>query len=209
MTDELITGLAKHPKLLVIARDSDFMYRDRTIDIREVAARLDVQYILHGSVRRQNEQVRINAQLVDTGSNMLVWAESYEGTMTRLLELQDRITGKIVQALTEKMGISDSAEAHREIRTAEAYDNFLQGRKHFYLYHNREENGKAREFFQASMKYDPQFATAYAMHAWTHVYDAMNGWSDDHDQSLFRGRDLATKAISLTCCLVGQGLSYR
>jgi len=111
--------------------------------------------------------------------------------MTRIFELQDRITGKIVLALTEKM----------------------VGKKHFYLYHNKEENQKARESFQTSIKYDPDFAMAYAMLAWTHVFDAMNDWSDNHDQSLLRARELATKAISLDKELPVaywvKGLSYR
>jgi TolB-like protein/DNA-binding winged helix-turn-helix (wHTH) protein/Flp pilus assembly protein TadD len=213
MTDELITGLAKHPDLLVIARDSAFMYKDKATDIRVIAAQLNVQYILHGSVRRENEKVRINAQLVDTSNNMLLWAESYDGTKTRIFELQDSITGKIVLALTEKIGNTGTKGEYREISNAQAYDSFLLGKKHFYLYHNKEENRKAREFFQASVKYDPDFAMAYAMLAWTHVFDAINSWSDNHDQSLLRARELATKAISLEKELPVaywvKGLSYR
>ena len=213
MTDELITGLAKHPELLVIARDSAFMYKDRAMDIREIAVKLNVQYILHGSVRRENEQVRINAQLVDTKSNSLLWAESYDGNMTRIFELQDRITEKIVLALTEKIGSGVHKAEYRETSNAQAYDSFLVGKKHFYLYHNKEENQKARELFKTSIKYDPSFAMAYAMLAWTHVFDAMNDWSGNHDQSLLRARELATKAISLEKELPVaywvKGLSYR
>lgn len=213
MTDELITGLAKHPDLLVIARDSVFMYKDKEIDVPEVARQLNVQYILHGSVRRENEHVRINAQLVDTKSNTLLWAESYDGTMARIFELQDRITGKIVLALTEKIGSPASKGSGRLIRNAQAFDNFLLGKKHFYLYHNKEENQKAREFFKTSIKYDPEFSMAYAMLAWTHVFDAMNSWSDDHHQSLLRALELATQAISLDKELPVaywvRGLSYR
>jgi adenylate cyclase len=213
MTDELITGLAKHPDLLVIARDSSFMYKDKTMDMREIAAQLNVQYILHGSVRRENEQVRINAQLVDTQSNSLMWAESYDGTMTRIFELQDRITEKIVLALTERIGRTENKGEYREISNVLAYDSFLVGKKHFYLYHNKEENQKARELFKTSIKYDPNFAMAYAMLAWTHVFDAMNDWSDNHDQSLLQARKLATKAISiekeLPVAYWVKGLSYR
>lgn len=213
MTDELITGLAKHPDLLVIARDSAFMYKDKAVDVREIAKKLNVQYILHGSVRRDNDQVRINAQLVDTDSNTLLWAESYDGTMTRIFELQDKITEKIVFALTEKIAGTGREREYRKTGNALAYDSFLLGKEHFYLYHNREENRKAREFFEASVKHDPDFAMAYAMLAWTHVFDAMNGWSENHDQSLLRGRELATQALSLERELPVaywvRGLSYR
>ena len=213
MTDELITSLAKYPDLLVIARDSAFMHKNREIDIAAVAEELKVRFILHGSVRRDNEQVRINAQLVDTLDNTLRWAESYDGTLTRIFELQDRITGQIVLALREQIGDPVIRPRNRLISNAEAFDNFLLGKKHFYLYYNKEENQKAREFFKTSIKYDPEFAMAYAMLAWTHIFDAMNSWSEDHAQSLLRARELATRALALEeelpVAYFVRGLSYR
>jgi TolB-like protein/DNA-binding winged helix-turn-helix (wHTH) protein/Tfp pilus assembly protein PilF len=213
MTDDLITGLAKHPDLLVIARDSAFMYKDKIIDLREVAAKLNVQYVLHGSVRRNKELVRINAQLVDASTNTLIWADSYDGTMTRIFELQDKISGEIVLALTEKIGTTGNKGIYREINNPQAYDSFLMGRHHFYLYASRDENLKAREYFEAAVKYDPDYALAYAMLGWTYTYEASNGWSDDRIGSFKTGLEMAQKAKildkSLPVAYFVSGFAYR
>jgi len=212
MTDELITGLAKHPDLLVIARDSSFMYRDSVADPGTIAGQLNVRYLLQGSVRRDGNQVRINAQLLDSRKGSLVWAESYDGTLDDIFALQDRITGQIVTSLTARITGSGTNTA-RSTGNIEAYDNFLLGRKHFYLYHNREENRKAREFFTTSIRFDERFAMAWAMLAWTHVFDAMNGWSDDRVKSLQLALEQATHALDLEQALPVaywvRGLSYR
>jgi adenylate cyclase len=213
MTDELITGLARHPELLVIARDSSFMYRDSTVAPGEIASRLSVRCLLQGSVQRAGERLRINAQLLDSDSGSLVWAESYDGSLVDVFKLQDRITGQIVGALSAHIGASPDAEERATTGSMEAYDNFLLGRKHFYLYHNREENRKAREFFLTAVRFDDKFAMAWAMLAWTHVFDAMNGWSDDHRHSLQQALELATHALELEQALPVaywvRGLSWR
>jgi adenylate cyclase len=213
MTDELITGLARHPELLVIARDSAFMYRDSKMDTATIAQQLNVRYLLTGSVYRSGQQVRINAQLADSRNGSLLWADSYDGSLENIFELQDRITGRIVAELAAKIVTVHDGTRLRQTGSTEAYDSFLMGRKHFYLYYNREENQKARGLFEASIHYDPEFAMAYAMLAWTHVFDVMNGWSDDRQASLQRALELATRSLSLDKQLplayFVRGLAYR
>ena len=213
MTDELITGLAKHRGLLVIARDSSFIYRDSNIDPAEIARRLRVRYLLQGSVRRADDQLRINAQLLDSEQGSLVWAESYDGTLEDVFALQDRITRQIVASLSLQIAAPATATSSSGTGNMEAYDNFLIGRKHFYLYNNREENLKAREFFATAIRYDENFADAWAMLAWTNVFDAMNGWSSDHAHSLQLALEQATHALQLDSRLPlaywVRGLSWR
>jgi len=213
MTDELITGLARHPELLVIARDSTFLYRGKALDTAAIAQQLNVRYLLTGSVYRDGQQVRIHAQLADSRNGSLLWAESYDGSLEHIFELQGRITGRIVAALTAKIETGHDTAMPRQTGSTEAYDSYLMGKKHFYLYLNREENRKARELFEASIHYDPEFASAYAMLAWTHVFDVMNGWSDDRQASLQRALELATRALSLEPQLPVaywvRGLAYR
>ena len=213
MTDELTTGLAKHPELLVIARDSAFMYRDREMDPAAIAQKLDVRYLLTGSVYRDGQQVRINAQLVDSHTGSLLWADSYDGSLVNIFELQDRITGRIVTELTAKIVTGSDSARIRQTGSPEAYDSYLMGREHFYLFHNREENHQARALFETSIRYDPTFAMAHAMLAWTHVFDVMNGWSDDRQASLEMAIELATQALVLDAKLplayFVRGLAYR
>jgi adenylate cyclase len=214
ITDDLITGLAKNPALLVIARDSTFLYKGQQLDVYQVADRLNVRYILRGSVRWIGEQVRINVQLVDTTSGAHLWAERYDDAISHVFELQDLITQNILSALA----VRTSAGARQDLgrphtNNPQAYDSFLVGRQHFFLYLNKDKNQGARGYFQKTIEFDPDFAMAYAMLAWTHVFDVMNGWSDARDRSLLRAEELAVKAISLQQALpvayFVKGLVYR
>lgn len=214
VTDDLITGLAKIPDLLVIARDSTFFYKGQPLDVREVADKLNVRFLLRGSVRRVGQQVRINAQLIDAETGSHLWAEHYDGKMNNIFELQEEISRKIVSALATRVSIGERQDLGQPLtNNSQAYDFFLYGRQRFYLYLNKNENSKAREFFEKAIDSDPDFAMAYAMLGWTHVFDSMNGWSDDRVRSLHRGHDLATKAISLEKALpvayFVTGLTYR
>ena len=214
MTDDLITALAKNSDLLVIARDSTFVYKGQPIDVREVAEKLSVRHILHGSVRRVGDQVRINVQLVDADTGSHLWAERYDGDLNHIFELQDEITQKIVSALVVRI-VSGAGQDLGPPHTSnpQAYDNFLIGRQRFYRYLNKDENQKAREFFRKAITAEPNFAMGYAMLGWTHAFDVMNGWSDARERSLQRALELATRALSLQEALpvayFVKGLAYR
>lgn len=198
ITDDITTGLAKLPDLLVIARDSAFLYRDQTLSIDRVAEILNVRYILNGSVRRVGKQVRINVQLVETTNSKLLWAETYDSSIEEVFDIQDGVAHGVATSLavgTQKG--RKPATTRRQTGSAQAYDSFLMGRYYFYLYASRDENQKAREFFEGAIQYDPDYALAYAMLGWTYTYDAINGWSDHQEASLKRGLELAQKAIAL------------
>ena len=158
--------------------------------------------------------MRINAQLIEVASGAHLWAERYDGETGAVLNMQDKITLSIISALAVKVGGGERQDLGTPLtHSAEAYDHFLRGRQYFYLYLNRAENKKARELFHKAAQADPNFAMAYAMLAWTHAFDAMNGWSDKPEQSLRDANDLAAKAISLQKALpvayFVAGLAYR
>lgn len=198
MTDDLITGLARIPELFVIARDSSFFYKGQPVDIPAVAKRLNVRYVLHGSIRRAGERVRFNAQLVDTASGSHRWAEHYDGKLNEIFELQETVIHNIYSAMASSTDSEEQARQRREeTRSPEAYDYFLHGRNRFFLYASRDENRKARELYQKALELDPDFAMAYAMLAWTHAFEAMNGWSEVREDSLAQAQALATHAIAL------------
>ena len=143
-----------------------------------------------------------------------MWAKSCDGALVDVFGLQLRLTGQIVASLTAHIG-GKQPDSGARITTdsMQAYDNFLQGRKHFYLYHNREQNRKAREFLLTSIEYDEKYALARAMLAWTHVFVAMNGWSDNRQHSLQEALALATHALepdqALPIACFVRGLSWR
>jgi adenylate cyclase len=142
--------------------------------------------------------VRINAQLIDASQGNHIWAESYDRQIGGIFEVQDRIIQRIVSALAARMNAQEREELGRpQTKSPEAYDSFLLGRQRFFRYANKDENRKARELFTKAVEFDPDFAMAYAMLAWTHAFDAMNGWSQAREQSLLRARELAAKALTL------------
>jgi len=198
ITDDLITSLAQLSDLFVIARDSTFVYKGRAIKPGEVAAKLNARYLVSGSVRRNAEHVRINAQLVDAATRKTLWAQRYDADTTRLFHLQDEIMDKIVAALAARMNVPERGELARpRTESMEAYDAFLLGRQVFFQFKTKEQNRKARELFEKAVALDPQFAMGYTMLAWTHAFDAMNGWSDARKSSLRHAIDLATKALEI------------
>ena len=198
MSDDLITSLASFSNLQVTARDSTFFYKDTALKTRELADRLNARYLLHGSVRRTDDDVRITVQLIDAYTDSTIWAGSFDGEANQLFDLQDQATHKIVAALAGQMNVRDRQELGRpRTENMQAYDYFLYGRQAFFRYASAEGNRKARESFRRAIALDPDFALAYAMLAWTHAFDAMNGWGESRQASLELARDLASKALTL------------
>ena len=99
MTDDLITDLAKLSGIFVISRNSSWTYKGTPVKPQQVAEELGVRYVLEGSVQRQGDQVRINAQLIDTIGGHHLWAERYDGTLSDVFTQQDNVIKKIVAAL--------------------------------------------------------------------------------------------------------------
>ena len=128
MTEDLITDISKLSGLFVIARNSVFTYKGKAVKVRQVAEELGVRYVMEGSVRRVGNQVRINAQLIDATSGGHVWADRYDGTYDDVFALQDRMTAKIISALSLELSPQDEVQlAKSDTASPEAYDEFLKG----------------------------------------------------------------------------------
>lgn len=197
MTDDLITDLTRISSLFVISRDSTFAYKGALPDVRQIAHELNVHYILHGSVRRSGDQVRINAHLTDATTDKQLWAERFDGETKDLFRLQDDITDKIVTALALKLTTADRQYlARKDTDNLKAYENYLKGEQLFFRY-AKTSNNEAREFFKKAIELDQKYARAYSMLAWTHTFDAMNAWTDSRKRSLATGERLANQALAL------------
>lgn len=162
ITEDLITDLSKISGLFVIARNSVFTYKAKTVKIQQVAEDLGVRYVLEGSVRRAGEQVRINTQLIDATTGGHVWAARYDGSLGDVFALQDKVTQKIVAALAVTLTAEEQGgQAQAETQVPEAYDAFLKGWKH-YLRQRPEDFVTAITHFERAIELDPQYARAYA-----------------------------------------------
>ena len=162
ITEDIITDLSKVSGLFVIARNSTFVYKGKAVRIRDVAEDLGVRYVLEGSVRRDGDQIRINAQLIDATTGGHIWADRYDGSPDDVFGLQDTVTRDIVAALSVKLTSSErKRRARRETVSAEAHDAFLKGRMRFRR-NTPEDFAKAVPYFEKAIAFDPQYGRAHA-----------------------------------------------
>ncbi len=213
ITNDIITDLTKIAGLLVIARDSTFEYKDSSMELQDVAKRLNVQYILHGNVRRADDKLRINAFLVDSNTNKQLWAERYDGEVRNIFELQDQISSKIVSALKVKLSSQESQNLnYKYTSNIAAYELFLKGRETAFLY-SKDSTFEAQKLLQQAIELDPNFGEAYALLGWTYAYRMMNGWGEDREALHNMALELANKALQLhdqiPMAYFTRGLIYR
>ena len=176
ITEDLNTELSKISGLFVIARNSAFSYKGKTVKPKEVARELGVRYIVEGSVRRAGDQVRINAQLIDTTTAGQVWAERYDGSLTNVFTLQEKVTQKIVAALAVNLSPqSKTRRAQTGTDNPQAYDVFLKGWEHYRL-RTPEHYIKAREYFEQAIDLDPGYSRAFAALASIYWKSHYEGW---------------------------------
>ena len=176
LTEDIITGLSKFSELLVIARNSTTVYKDKAVDIRQIGADLGVRYVMEGSVRKAEQRVRITAQLIDAATGGHVWAERYDRELSDIFALQDEVTREIVAQLKIEMVENPNAVKSRPRTTnLEAYDFVLRGRAardHV----TKDANALARQMFEQAIALDPNYADAYAELAFVHQRDWFNRW---------------------------------
>jgi TolB-like protein len=198
IADDIITELARYDELFVIARNSSFAYKDRRLDIREIARELGVQYLLEGSVRRAGGRVRVAAQLIDAASGSHVWAERYDRDLEDIFAVQDEIAAVIVNtlvpALTHRHSQRMAAERGEGV---DAYDHLLKAMDLFWKL-SRESNAQTREEALAAVAIDPRLARAHALLAWTHILGGANRWGGVDQAEAFReGLTAATTSVAL------------
>ena len=169
IAEELLGALAKVDGLRVAARRSSFWFKGKEAELAEIAAKLNVEHVLEGSVRRDGNRVRVTAELIDACDGFTIWSETYEREMHGIFALQDDITRSIVDTLKLKLAISPAPAS----RSTDAYDAYLQGL--FYSDKSTEEAlRKSLEFFHRALEHDPKFSRAWTgiAKAWLWLADA-------------------------------------
>ena len=165
IADDLITDLSKISGLFVIARNSAFAYKGKPVKIRQIAEELGVRYVLEGSVRKEENRVRINAQLIDAKTGGHLWAERYDRRYKDIFELQNEVLGKIVSALTVKLtGAEQIQLALRPTNNLEAYDYYLRAERDVYS-EDYSLLSVAMSLYEKAIALDPNFAEAHAGYA--------------------------------------------
>ena len=170
IAEEILTALSKIDNLRVAARRSSFWFKDRPADLREISSRLNVAHVLEGSVRRDDNRVRVTAELIDARHGFTIWSDTFEREMQSIFALQDEITRAIVDKLKLKLAIAPPTSPARSLA---AYDSYLQGL--FYSDKSTEEAlRKSLEYFDDALKKDPRFGRAWTgiAKSWLWLADA-------------------------------------
>jgi TolB-like protein len=162
ITDDLITDLSKVSGLFIISPNSTVKYKNRSSPIAQISQALGVRYVLEGTVQRAGDQVRINAQLIDSASGGDIWADRFDGSLGDVFALQDKVTRSIAAALAVKLTPTQELSiGQKETSVAAAYDSFLEGWAHFSR-ENPDEIAKAIPYFEEAVKLDPNYGRPYA-----------------------------------------------
>jgi len=197
MTNDLITALSKFKKLLVIAGETTFTYKGKSVDLEKVGQELGVRYILQGSVQKAGDSVRVNAQLVDAASGYHIWSERYDRELQEIFAVQD----EIVQSIVGKLAVEIDAAERKRVRrkkdvNLQAYDYLLRG-KEFERFKKASENQKARAMFEKAIELAPDFASAYVALGQTYLNQVSLGWTEFPGKALQQVKQLADKALRL------------
>jgi TolB-like protein/class 3 adenylate cyclase len=183
VSEDIITMLSRFPDLSVIARNSSFVYKGKPVDIRQVGHDLNVDYALEGSVRKDGDQIRITAQLIDTETGKHVWAERYDKKGSDPLALQDEVTTKIVGAMTGEKGQVKQGQYHeawgKDAANLGEYDYYLRGHDIFMNANSREENDRAGRIWEEGLAKYPDSNLLKIKLGWYHMKGGWRWWSDD------------------------------
>ena len=184
IVEEIITALSHFQQLFVIARNSSFTYKGRSVDVKQAGRELGVRYVLEGSVRKAASRVRITAQLIDALSGAHLWADRIDGTFDDIFDLQDQVTAKVVGAIAPKIEQAEIDRAkHKPTDSLDAYDYYLRAMMYFNQW-TSESISEALRLFYKAIELDPGFATAHGLAAWCYVRRRLSGWMKDPMQEM-------------------------
>lgn len=193
IAEEILNHLTRLSDLRVIARTSSFSFRDRPLDIQEIAKRLDVTHMLEGSVRKSGNRVRVTAQLISASDGAHLWSETYDRTLDDMFAIQDEIAAHVAIALqaTLRPGFTDQESAVN----VDAYESVLQG-EHFYYRRGPGDAERSVVQFERALEFDPDYARAWA--DLSAAYGLLAWQTDPPSKEIqSRQRDAALRAVEL------------
>jgi adenylate cyclase len=197
ISEDIITDLSKIGELTVIARNSSFTYKGRSVDVRTVGVDLGVRSVLEGSIRRAGNRVRITAQLTDAATGAHLWADRYDRDLTDIFEVQDEVVQKIVGALAVTLTKGEQQRLRRHgTSNVEAYESWLRARA-LLTRGGRDSIIEARAMYRRAIELDTSFAAPHAGLALAAIADHASGWALDSAQALPEAERWARRALEL------------
>jgi adenylate cyclase len=198
LVEDIITTLSKLAGLRVIARNSSFVYKGRSVDVREAAKQLGVRHILVGSVRKSGNRIRASVQLIDAKDGAHVWAERYDRSIEDIFAIQDEIT--LILATEMQVRLTEGEQARLRYTTTsnvEAWTYWVQGLSYHHQAIAKENQSSARLCWEKALALDPTSAALNAMLGFIHCLDARFGWWDDREAAIVKAHSYADRALEL------------
>jgi TolB-like protein len=197
MAEEIITALSRCNWLFVIARNSSFTYKGRAVDMRQIGRELGVRCMLEGSVRRAGDRLRIIAQLIDTTTGAHLWADRFDGEMSDVFDLQDRITESVVAAIEPKLQLAEIERLKQKaVANLDAYDLLLRAQQFEHKF-TSESLAAALRCLEQALAIDPSYAQALGLAAFCFAECRVQGWTMDPEAETTKGLRYAERAIEL------------
>ena len=193
----IITALSRLPKIFVIASDSTFAYKAKAVTVAQISEDLGVRYILKGSVAKDGNTVRINAQLIDAFTSHHLWAQQYDRTLDDIFSVQDEIIKNIITFMQVELTEGEQVRASdKGTDNLEAYLKHLQALYKISKF-DIENNTLAKQLAEEAIALDPNYAMAYRDLAMAHRMDVWLGTSKSPKQSMVKCVELLKKAVQL------------
>ena len=197
IAEDVLTTLSKIQELLVIDRNSSFVFKGQARDIREIGRMLGARYVLEGSVRKAGNRVRLAAQLIDSLNCGHVWADRFEGVLDDVFELQDRITQDIVAALEVRLTFGEEVRVWRKRSGSPlVYEHFLKGRT-LYVNFAKHTHAQARSEFERALAINPVYTPALSLLGFTLTDQARFGWEKDEATTYEAALQCAARALAV------------
>jgi adenylate cyclase len=196
ITEDITPELQRFRDLFVIARNSSFTYKGKSVKVQDLAPDHGVRYVVEGSVRSAGQRIRITAQLIDAETGHHIWAERYDRNLTDLFIVQDEITQTVAATVSGQVTSSaQSSAARKRPEDLDAYDHLLRGQG--IVSDTVENNRRAHEEYRNALNIDPQSARGYAGLAMCELVVMVNHWETSDDRALNDGLRYAKKAVAL------------
>lgn len=209
MHEDVLNKLAGIKELKVIARTSVMPYADYKGSLDTLGLKLGVKFILEGSVRRFNNQIRVSANLVEAATGTSVWSSSYDRTIDNVFKLQNEIAQEITQTLKTELSQDESTNLNQIPTTViEAYDNFIKARNILNSYYNTEELKQAIDFLEKAVDYDPKFEAGWELLSTSYVDLYERGLDFEDNQVSFMAKVRSKQALNQLEHLNNEGVYY-
>ncbi len=197
IVEDIITALSRLKWLFVIARNSSFIYKGRSVDVKQVSRELGVRYVLEGSVRKAGNKIRITGQLIDGSNAVHIWADTFDGVLDDIFELQDRITANVVSAIEPTLQDAEIDRLkYKPTERFDAYDLMLHALQQWHQF-TEESFNAALDYLSRALAIDPNYAPALAMTAYCYAHRRQQGWAKDIEEEATKGLRFASRAVEL------------